>query len=79
MEPECSAPKVIKLQENVIVFSHEQLMFDQEDFVLDRRNLNFNLYVIICSAEIHDIILACISLDESVKVTKFVTVSGQRL
>ena len=56
------------------------LMFDQEDFVFDRRNLIFfNLYVIICSAEVHDIILAYISLDESVKVTKFVTVSGQRL
>jgi hypothetical protein len=50
------------------------LMFDQEDFVLDRRNLiYFNLYVITCSAEVHDIIIACISLDESVKVTKFVT------
>jgi hypothetical protein len=30
-------------------------MFDQEDFVLDRRNIiYFNLYVIICSAEVHD-------------------------
>jgi hypothetical protein len=55
-------------------------LMKKEDFVLDRRNLiYFNLYVIICSAEVHDIILACISLDESVKVTKFVTVSGQRL
>ena len=48
-------PKVIKLQEN-FVFPHEQLLtFEQEDFILGRRNLisrvhhDCQVYVIICS------------------------------
>ena len=56
MEPERSAAKVIKLKQNVIVFPHEQLVvFDREDFVLDRRSHHDRqVSAIIFSADIHN-------------------------